>query len=273
MSKLNINNSEWLELVFEGKNKSYGAYQLRQEEGRTTMKAFFGGLLFLTAISSLLVFLSSFDNKPIIHKTPGEVLHVTDVVLPITKEKPIVTLVKKGTAKKVEATKDLTKNITIVDHTVTPETTPITTNANLGLVKDPNAQPSGDGSGKPNGSSTTGITSAIDTTIDINTVMGPNSVDKNPYFPGDFSKEIARKFVAPEMDEQKTLRVIVFFVVERDGSLSNIRVANDPGYGMGAEAIRVLKAIKTKWEPGMFKGQAVRTSFSLPILVKTGTQD
>ena len=41
MSKLNSSKNEWLELVFEGKNKSYGAYELRQDEGKTTIKAFF----------------------------------------------------------------------------------------------------------------------------------------------------------------------------------------------------------------------------------------
>jgi periplasmic protein TonB len=52
MSKLNINKSEWLELVFEGKNKAYGAYELRQEDGKTTMKAFFGALLLIVGLSS-----------------------------------------------------------------------------------------------------------------------------------------------------------------------------------------------------------------------------
>jgi periplasmic protein TonB len=273
MSKLNINNSEWLELVFEGKNKSYGAYQLRQEEGRTTMKAFFGGLLFLTVISSLLVFLSSFDKKPVIidhNDGPVTLVDLSGIVEPETKKvEPIET--KKGDPIKEPESTDLIEP-TIVVAQEAPDTD-FTKNNDLGKTKDPNAVTEGDGGGTPDGAITAITTNTEIPTPGPEVIMTTTTVDKNPYFPGDFSKEIARKFVAPEMDEQKTLRVIVFFVVERDGSLSNIRVANDPGYGMGAEAIRVLKAIKTKWEPGMFKGQAVRTSFSLPILVKTGTQD
>ena len=57
MSKLNINKNEWLELVFEGKNKEYGAYQLRQEDGKTTMKAFFTAIALISGIALLPVLL------------------------------------------------------------------------------------------------------------------------------------------------------------------------------------------------------------------------
>jgi protein TonB len=50
--------------------------------------------------------------------------------------------------------------------------------------------------------------------------------------------------------------------------MSNIKVLRDPGYGLGKEAIRVLKSLKSKWTPGMIAGQAVRTSYNLPITVK-----
>ncbi|EKT4508910.1 hypothetical protein AAIP42_000580 [Flavobacterium psychrophilum] len=70
MSKLNINKNEWLELVFEGKNKEYGAYQLRQENGKTTMKAFFSAIALISGIALLPVVLSSFTKKPVIVAIP-----------------------------------------------------------------------------------------------------------------------------------------------------------------------------------------------------------
>jgi len=91
-------------------------------------------------------------------------------------------------------------------------------------------------------------------------------------FPGGveaFLEIVGNRFTAPEIDEEKTLKVIVFFVVEKDGSLSNITVPRSPGFGLDKEAIRVLKSIKTKWEPGIYKGEPVRTQYSLPIVVKT----
>jgi protein TonB len=56
-------------------------------------------------------------------------------------------------------------------------------------------------------------------------------------------------------------------VIEENGTMSNIKVVRDPGYGLGNEAIRVLKSLKTKWSPGMIAGQAVRTFYNLPIKV------
>lgn len=59
-----------------------------------------------------------------------------------------------------------------------------------------------------------------------------------------------------------------FFVIERDGSMTDIQVKRDPGHGLGKEAIRVLKSLKTKWSPGMIDGKAVRTAYNLPITVQ-----
>lgn len=59
--------------------------------------------------------------------------------------------------------------------------------------------------------------------------------------------------------------VVVSFVVEVDGSLSNFRLLRDIGGGCGQEALRVIKAMP-KWIPGKNKGHAVRSWYSLPIL-------
>jgi protein TonB len=49
--------------------------------------------------------------------------------------------------------------------------------------------------------------------------------------------------------------------------MTDIKVIKDPGYGMGKEAIRVLKSLKTKWTPGIINSKPVRTSYNLPISV------
>ena len=70
------------------------------------------------------------------------------------------------------------------------------------------------------------------------------------------------------MEGMGTIRVYVSVVSERDGSMTDIQVKRDPGYGLGKEAIRVLKSLKTKWSPGMIGGKAVRTAYNLPITVQ-----
>jgi protein TonB len=58
------------------------------------------------------------------------------------------------------------------------------------------------------------------------------------------------------------------FVIEKDGSMTDIKVVRNPGYGLDKEAIRVLKSLRTKWSAGMKNGKKVRTQYTLPILVK-----
>jgi protein TonB len=61
-------------------------------------------------------------------------------------------------------------------------------------------------------------------------------------------------------------KVYVTFIIEKDGSLSDIKILRDIGYGTGAEAIRVLKT-SPKWTPGKLKNKEVRVLYSLPIAV------
>jgi len=273
MSKLNINKTEWLELVFEGKNKEYGAYQMRQDDGKTTVKAFFSALVLLTGLALIPVILSSFTDKPVEIKptTLDEELKVTEVhLLKKEEQKKIEKQIKKAEVIKEPKTKDLV-NVTVVEAKKAPDT-PLTENKELGknTSNDPLAA-----NGSPTGSTTgTTIEPVKETPSAGNgeTIVNTSMVEKNPMFPGGveaFLKIVGNRFTAPDMEEEKTLRVIVLFVVEKDGSLSNITVPRSPGFGLDKEAIRVLKSIKTKWEPGIYKGEPVRTQYSLPIVVKT----
>ncbi|WP_165384787.1 energy transducer TonB [Sphingobacterium corticibacterium] len=58
--------------------------------------------------------------------------------------------------------------------------------------------------------------------------------------------------------------LLIRFIVEVDGSISNITVLRDLGYGTGAEAVRVLKKSR-RWKPGIAEGKPVRSRFDLPI--------
>lgn len=61
---------------------------------------------------------------------------------------------------------------------------------------------------------------------------------------------------------------VVSFVVEKDGSMSDLQIVRDPGGGLGKEALRVVRSIadrSMRWTPGQVDGEAVRTRFNLPI--------
>ena len=60
---------------------------------------------------------------------------------------------------------------------------------------------------------------------------------------------------------------VVNFVVEPDGSITNVEVYRDPGYGMGAEALRIVQQMgrEGKWSPAMQEGKPIRLLMQLPI--------
>ena len=79
-------------------------------------------------------------------------------------------------------------------------------------------------------------------------------------------KFLADNIVYPQQAKDNKIegRVFVSFVVEKDGSISNIKVLRDIGGGCGAEVVRVVK-LMPKWKPGTQKGKPVRVQFNLPV--------
>ncbi len=61
--------------------------------------------------------------------------------------------------------------------------------------------------------------------------------------------------------------VVVNFVVEKDGSITDIQIVRDIGAGCGQEAVRIVKMMP-KWNPGKQRGRPVRVRFTLPIRFK-----
>jgi hypothetical protein len=98
-------------------------------------------------------------------------------------------------------------------------------------------------------------------------------VSEKPNFPGGmdaFYKFVGENYkISPEAAEIKLKgKVYVTFMVEKDGSLSELTILRDIGYGTGEEAIRVLK-LCPKWIPGKVNNIPVKTLYSLPITIKT----
>ncbi|MCR5424388.1 MAG: energy transducer TonB [Bacteroidales bacterium] len=94
-------------------------------------------------------------------------------------------------------------------------------------------------------------------------------VEEQPGFPGgdaELYKYLGENIKYPDLARNGNIegQVFVRFVVEKDGSISNVRVMRDIGGGCGNEAVRVVKAMP-KWKPGKQRGKAVRTEFNLPV--------
>ncbi len=93
-----------------------------------------------------------------------------------------------------------------------------------------------------------------------------------PQFPG--GDQAMMKFVSenvqyPEEAKEKEIsgRVLVGFIVEKDGSVNEVKIIRGIGGGCDEEAVRVVKAMP-KWKPGKQDGKTVRVSYTMPFFFK-----
>lgn len=283
MSNVSIYGKKWIDLVFEDRNQKYGAYQLRQENPKITLLALFYGVLLFGGFASVLIISSLGSDQDLVTTTtnyPEEyVLKVSNLTQP--HENPKVDEVIKTTPpntviEPVEQKINLLSNLVIIE---TPLAVDIPTNKELETISTSAIQGTtvilgigtdeGKDSGKTNGTILGTGSDRENSGVDIPSKS--NEVDKLPTFPNGidkFYKYVATNFKNPDLESGTIVSVLVAFIVEKDGTLSNIRVLRNSGIGTDKEAIRVLSALKTKWIPGIKNGEKVRTEFTLPIKVK-----
>lgn len=275
MAQLDIFNQQWIDVVFSGRNQAYGAYELRKNNNRTIARSMlFGAAFFILVMSAPLIsrYLNGDDTEL---STPTPDLH-TDVVLitpPAIDEsvpppsvveppKPRTDQVRFVPPRVVPASQVVDEIPTVDDLQVAdpgPET----------VKGDPGAEVVID---QPVGTSTT----AHAATIEDEQVYGMVSIEQMPEFPGGLSKfysYISKNYNYPAAAREQGVsgRVIVSFIVEKDGSLTDIKVLRDMGLGTGEEAMRLLKK-SSKWRAGVQNGRNVRVQYTLPIILNLEAQ-
>lgn len=114
------------------------------------------------------------------------------------------------------------------------------------------------------------VTFVVNKTEKDTLIYDSKAIEVKPEYPGglkEFYSFIGKNFMVPNVKNLQG-KIIVSFVVEKDGSLGSIKVLKDIGYGTEAEAIRVLN-LSEKWTPAFQNGQTVRCFFVLPISIET----
>ncbi len=266
MRSVRIFEKKWIDLVFEGRNKEYGAYQLRKDSDKTTLKALFSAVVFLTAFVSIFIIFNQLSTKNIPNITENLDTIIELTAVSFKKELPIEESQTTETAPKNS------KSVTSLNHANIIPKTEIKPESNLtnSTLAIPSSNTAGTGTeinlGTTGGTNTTSIN-----TMTTNEPLVPGVLDKQPEFPGGIEKFyqfVGNRFERPETNSSQPIRIIVYFVIEKNGTLTDIKVLQNPGYELDKEAIRVLKSLKTKWEPGIKNGNPVRTSFTLPIIIR-----
>lgn len=274
MSKVSVLDQGWIDLVFEGRNQSYGAYQLRKEDSKTTLLALFSGIGVIAAIVAIPMLVNRLNPAEIITHPDLEIptlVNLDDTLIPeLPKPKPL----EQQQAAAAPQTTRPTVELKPFEATTAP-VAPTVTNDDLKTKLTAGVTTEGTGTEPVIGTVGPGTGTQGTGTSITPSVSGPGTiesiVDVAPEYPGGldkFRRDVGSKFKTPEIENMTTIRVLVSFVVEPDGTLSNIKATRDPGYGLGAEAERVIKSLKAKWKPGMKGGKAVRTAYNLPITVK-----
>lgn len=96
-------------------------------------------------------------------------------------------------------------------------------------------------------------------------------IEDMPVFPGNVQKWISTHVKYPEIARDNGVqgKVFIQFVVERDGSVSNVKVARGVDPSLDKEAVRVISSMP-KWKPGKQREKPVRVSYTLPIVFQLG---
>ena len=260
--KLDIFKKQWLDLVFEGRNKRYGAYELRKENPKTSIKALAGGSIFfaLCLASPLIIdMLPSSDdddealNQKVVLVNMDKPKNLPPPPKPPEPPKPKIDEVKFTEIKVVEKEK-------VVEEIKTVEELKDKVIAEKNQKGDPDAKIVID---QPTGNSDK------DAEIVDNQVYSSAGIEVQPEFPGGnagWNKYVQRNYKTPEVEQDLKGRVFVEFVVEKDGSLTDIKVIRDLGLGTGAEAIRMLKSAP-RWKPGVQNGKSIRVRYTQAIML------
>ena len=261
--KLDIYKQKWIDMVFEGRNKAYGAYVLRKENPKMTLVALLIGASVFAALLALPMLDFGSDNEDV--EETVTMVDMANIPPPVEEVKPLLPPPPPPPpAPKIDEVKFVKPKVVEKEKVVEEIKT-------IEELKDKNVGAK-DIKGRDDGKIVIDMPSGEgDKDVKIvedNTVY--NAVEVRPDFPGGIQKFydfVGKNYRAP--DEDVKGKVFVQFVVEKDGSLTDIKVVRDLGYGTGAEAIRVLKK-SPKWKPGIQNGRAVRVLYSLPISIVGG---
>ncbi|SMP26863.1 energy transducer TonB [Chryseobacterium profundimaris] len=260
------------EIVFENRNKEYGAYDLRHQYPRLLTKSFIvGTAIFLVLALSPFIYLTI---KRLTEPPPQEVK--ADLV-EILQEDKIIEQPKEEEPPPPPPPPKEEEKIEIIQNVVPEpvkapkiETPPPPISKQLetttGLVEQKGVKaPAYTPPPPPPSTGTKASTAEVKPQVS-------NDVYESVDQPADFSagglngfrSKFINNFDSSSLEGEGTLGTEITFVVERDGSLSQIK-ATGSNSDFNREAERTVKSIKIKWNPGKVNGQPVRSRFRFPV--------
>ena len=274
MAKLDLVSNEWTDLVFEGRNQAYGAYKLRKGTTKRNVWS-----IIIVALAALLLYLGLTLQKMV--EANRTVENTQAIELSALEQKKKEAKVEKKEVIKVEPEKVIEKVKSSIKFTapVIKKDNEVKDEDEIDLQKVENTNTS-IGAFNVEGNDEVGG-EVLKAKEEIAQPEPPKHEEENkvcdvveqmPSFPGGMgalmswlSQNIKYPVIAAENGVQG--RVIVQFVVEKDGSVTDVHVAKSVDPSLDKEAARVVKAMP-KWNPGKQNGSAVRVKYTVPVTFK-----
>ncbi|MBO7141472.1 MAG: energy transducer TonB [Prevotella sp.] len=274
MSKIDLLEQQWIDLVFEGKNEAYGAYAIRQDTSKRNLWAMIALILGLAAIVGIFllvnvaqdaiaaaraeheteVTLEQIEEEIEEEQDDEEIVYEVEELDQLVAEETVMNS-EKFTAYEMED--DAPEQVTKTQDEVA------TSDVAIGAIDYDQGSNEAEHVLKVNEKVVDEVPPAVEETkvFDV--------VEQMPSFKGGdaalmewLNKNIKYPVVAEENGIQG--RVVATFVVERDGSITDVKIVKSVDPSLDKEAVRVLKAMP-KWIPGRQNGQPVRVKYTVPV--------
>ena len=271
MSKIDLISNEWTDLVFEGRNQAYGAYKLRKGTTKRNVWS-----IIIVALAAVLLFLGlqlqkmAQANKTVENTQAVELARLQDKKKEVKVEKKeIVRTEPEKVVEQVKSSVKFTAPVIKKDEEVKEEDE----------IKLEEVEKSTKAIGSFNVEGNDEVGGAVlKAKEEIKAPEPPKHeeetkiftvVEQMPLFPGGdaalmayLRDNIHYPTVAAENGVQG--RVVVGFVVERDGSITDVNVLRSVDPSLDREAMRVVKGMP-RWTPGKQNGSAVRVKYQVPV--------
>ncbi|WP_302424151.1 energy transducer TonB [uncultured Prevotella sp.] len=272
MSKIDLISNEWTDLVFEGRNQAYGAYKLRKGTAKRNVWA-----LLIVGLAAALLYLGlqlqkmAEANKKVENTQAVELAKLnTEKKEAKVEKKEIIKQEPEKVVEQVKSSVKFTAPIIKKDSEVKEEDE----------IKLDEVQKSDKAVGAFTNEGNDEVGGAVlKAKEDIAAPEPPKHVveetkiftvvEQMPMYPGGdaalmgyLRDNIKYPTVAAENGVQG--RVVVGFVVERDGSITDVNILRGVDPSLDREAMRVVKSMP-RWNPGKQNGSAVRVKYQVPV--------
>ena len=275
MAQIDLISNEWSDMMFENRNKEYGAYVLRRQTGRRNVISMIAVLLLFAAVMVFMIAKNAYEAYQKEHAVMDQVTELSALTQQKKKEAKVerkeipVRQEQQQVVEKVKSSVKFTAPVIKKDDEVKPEdelksqdeimNSKVAVGA-LNVVGN-------DESGEVLKAKEVIATEPVKPKEEENKVF--DVVEQMPSYPGGMGalmQYLSSHIKYPAIAEENGIqgRVICTFVVERDGSITDVRIAKSVDPSLDKEAMRVVSTMP-KWIPGKQNGSAVRVKYTLPV--------